>query len=65
MSLRWHEAASALDDARSTMNVADSIAKDMARALVGRLRKVNDAETLRALKRELSNYNTRTEKWKP
>lgn len=53
----------AMGEARQVNAAADSIANDMAEALEGRLRKVSTWK-LRRLKRELSQFNSHTRKWK-
>lgn len=50
-------------DADHTMRAADSVANSMADAIQGRLRKVS-RHTLKKLKRELSQFNAATGKWK-
>lgn len=53
----------ALNEAESWMRALDNYANLMARLLSGRLRKV-DADILRKLKRELSQFDGNTRKWK-
>lgn len=55
-----------LREAEQTLRAADNCASEMARLLKGRLRKVNDwnQSTLKALKKELSQFNANTGKWK-
>jgi len=65
-----HEMIDGLNQAETTLRAADNCAKDVAKLLVGRLRKAtpnnycNEHDVLRALKRELSQYNSKTGKWK-
>jgi len=64
----FSEMKKALDEAEITLKSADSIAGDMAKLLVGRLRKTGNSYqshlALKNLKRELKDYNIRTGKWK-
>jgi len=60
---KWDEMRSAYVDAEQTIKAADSISVDMARMIIGRLRKV-DGWTLIKLKRELKNFNMQTQRWK-
>lgn len=59
----------AVEDAKTTMYRADQMAKNVAPLMVGRLRFVSkddmwsSHQTLKALKKELSQYNARTGKW--
>jgi hypothetical protein len=53
----------AVRQAESTLTAADSVATDLAWLLRGRLRRVNRADHLRALKRELRDFNMRTGRW--
>jgi len=52
-------------EARRTMEVSDAVAEDIAFILVGRLRKVRSTTYLRALKKELANFDMTTGRWKP
>ena len=66
----------AVKEAETTMRAADRMAVDMAAMLVGRLQAVNNksyhpsisdwqrTDILRALKRELKNFDATTGKWK-
>lgn len=54
----------AVRDAKRTLAAADEAATQMARLLIGRLNRVNSAYALRALKKELANYNMKTSEWK-
>jgi len=54
----------AVNEAEQTLHAADSVADKMARLLVGRLRKVRSAWVLKALKRELADFNMHTQEWK-
>lgn len=51
-------------EAEATMRAADMVSTQMARMLVGRLRKVQSHGALEALKRELRDYNMQTGQWK-
>lgn len=63
--MNYDEAQQVLKVARTSVEAADSMATGIAQLLVGRLRKVNGASTLRALKKELANYDMTTGRWKP
>jgi len=52
-----------MSEARAIMHTADMVAGDMAENLAGRLRHVSHSK-LRRLKRELSQFNAHTGKWK-
>lgn len=52
----------AIKEAKITMSECDRVADDLADILVGRLRKVNTYR-LKRLKKELSQFNSRTGKW--
>ena len=54
----------AINEARTTMNAADSVANDMASLLRGRLRRVDSGYILAQLKMELSDFNAHTKRWK-
>lgn len=58
--MNYEEAEAALRATERTLNVLDSFASTLARLLRGRLRKVNNATALRALKAELANFDSRT-----
>lgn len=60
---RFDEMRAAVNEAESTLRAVDSIAEQLARMLVGRLRKVS-SYYLSKLKRELRDYNIHTGKWK-
>lgn len=51
-------------EAEATIRAADMVSSQMARMLVGRLRKVQHRGALEALKRELRDYNMQTGQWK-
>jgi hypothetical protein len=61
--MNWKQAREAFQAAEQTMHAADVIADDMARMLVGRLRKVRSKHILDRLKKELSKYNMKTKTW--
>ena len=58
-----YEMRKVIDEAKTTLRGADNIADDMAFILIGRLRKVRHWN-LKKLKKELSNFNAHTGKWK-
>lgn len=62
--MNWDDFRAAHNQAQLTIRQADSIAEDMARLLVGRLRKVGSDCTLKKLKRELAAYDAHTKRWK-
>ena len=62
--MNFEEADQAIQNAEVTLRFADRIANKLARLLVGRLRKVESYGTLRALKRELQDFNANTQTWK-
>lgn len=53
----------AVATAKATINAADNAATDIARLLVGRVRKIHDTEALKAIKRELRKFNIHTGRW--
>lgn len=59
----WDQMQTALSEAKAITYQADLRANDMAAILHGRLRKVTP-DRLRKLKRELSQFNAATGKWK-
>lgn len=63
--MTYEEMNEALQRAETTMNICDSVSTKIARLLVGRLHKVNGGSVLRALKAELTHYDSRTGRWKP
>jgi len=62
--MNWSEANTAFEDAKRTLNRADDVATNLARILVGRLRKVYSDSALADLKRELKDFNIHTSTWK-
>ena len=60
----FDDVRAAVTMARFQLEAADSVATNMADLLRGRLRKVATRSSLAALKRELSDYNIATGKWK-
>lgn len=60
---QYDQFRAAMRDAEVTMSAADSVAENMARIIEGRLRKV-PSWILKKLKRELSQFNANTGKWK-
>ncbi|MFA6051530.1 MAG: hypothetical protein WC762_02965 [Methylobacter sp.] len=64
MSNKFDQMLDAVNEAEQTLHAADSVADKMARLLVGRLRKVRSAWVLKALKRELADFNMHTQEWK-
>lgn len=64
MSNVFDEMRAAVRQAADTLRAADNVATDLAWLLRGRLRKVQSADSLRALKRELRNFDMTTGEWK-
>ncbi len=63
--MTYQEAMQAAEDARITQMRADSMLRDTAKLLRGRLQVANiDNTTLCRLKRELAKYNMHTGEWK-
>lgn len=58
----WDEMRKAISESENVMRAADSCAADAARILVGRLRRCAPY-TLKALKRELREFNIHTGEW--
>lgn len=65
MSNPFDEIRHAVRSAEEQMRAVDNAATDMARLLSGRLSKVQSLYVLRALKRELQDFNAVTGEWKP
>lgn len=63
--MNYDEANQLLKATRITMEGADTMADGIACLLVGRLRKVRSGTALKALKKELANYDMTTGRWKP
>lgn len=57
MSVNWTIMRQAVVEAGTTLSLADSIANDIARLLIGRLRRV-DGRTLKQLKAELRDFDS-------
>ena len=66
--MNTQEMKASLDEAQRVLNAADSIADDLAKMLVGRLRHASKYHTgaiaLDNLKRELRDCDINTQKWK-
>jgi hypothetical protein len=63
--MTYQELAMAVQDAKNTLEKADSCTGQLARMMAGRLRESNaSAYTLAKLKRELRDFNIHTGKWK-
>ena len=60
----WDDFRKAFEEAKRTVAQADKASTDMARMLVGRLRKVNSSSALKCLKDELKDFDMRTGRWK-
>jgi hypothetical protein len=68
MPTKFEEMVAAVNEAKETLRLADSISDRMAKMLVGRLRRVSLSwggdSALADLKRELRDFNMQTLKWK-
>ena len=68
--MNFDDMVEAVRDAQRTQAAADRQVRDIAKLLVGNLRRVGNGgfwdnhETLGALKKELTQYNASTQKWK-
>lgn len=63
--MNWTELNSGFEDARRTLYLQDRIVADMAKLIVGRLRKSNcSINVLTALKKELANWDMHRKEWK-
>ena len=60
---RFDEMRAAVEEAKDTLRAADGVADSLASLLCGRLRHVKPW-LLRALKRELAEFNAATGEWK-
>ena len=63
MSNMFDNMREALSNAKDVQRAADANSTAMAQMLVGRLRHVDSVSVLRALKRELRNFDMTTGKW--
>jgi hypothetical protein len=66
MPNKWDEMRAAYKEAEAQVKASDAIIIDMARMLRGRLRtmgKYNGGQFLAALKRELRDFNSNTQRW--
>lgn len=62
--MNWDDFRVAFQEAENTMRQCDNIANDMAKIIVGRLRKSNvRGSVLASLKRELKKFNIHTQEW--
>jgi len=64
MQVNIDQMNAAVDEAKATLQRADSLADKLARLLIGRLRRVSSPWVLWTLKKELADYNMRTSKWR-
>jgi hypothetical protein len=63
--MNFSEANAAIEDARRTINHADRVTRELCGLLAGRLRAAEVSDyVLKQLKRELSNFNIHTSRWK-
>jgi len=63
MGMTFSEMDDAINDAKAVLFRADSYRLTMVKFLIGRLRGISPTY-LKILKKELSNFNSRTEEWK-
>jgi hypothetical protein len=61
----FDDVRAAVEQAKFQLAAADGVANNMAKLLCGRLRKVGSTMALAELKRELSDFNMHTGRWKP
>ena len=68
MTTIFEDMVAAIEEAELTLRAADSVAENMAKMLVGRLRKASQfwhgAQAVADLKRELRDFNIQTHQWK-
>lgn len=62
MGVNYEMMEQAFREEKVTFSIADSYADDMCRMLDGRLQKCSP-QALKRLKRQLSNFNSRTGRW--
>jgi hypothetical protein len=62
--MTWDDFAKAFNEARNTLAYADAVSNDLARMLLGRMRKVDIPWLLTALKRELQDWDMHRKTWK-
>lgn len=63
MENAFDQVRAAVAEATTTLRAADSVARDLASLLVGRLHHVHSPAHLAALKKELRHYNIHTGRW--
>lgn len=61
--MNFSEAIQAIQDAKRTISAADEVVKQLGYLLPGRLKSMSST-TLKKLKKELENYNAKTDEWK-
>lgn len=64
MGNKWDDMRYAYKESELIVKSADAVVNDMAKMLTGRLRKVESTYVLIRLKRELSDFNMQTKRWK-
>lgn len=62
--MNYDEMISGVESAEQTTRLFDSMINRFAKLLVGRLRKVTAYGVLKALKKELQEFNAATDEWK-
>lgn len=62
--MNFDDVTRAVEDAEFTLKLADRHATQIAKLLVGRVRRVDSTYTLKALKLELRDFNANTGRWK-
>lgn len=60
----WAHMRVAVRESRQIFNAVDAVTSEMADLLAGRLRKVRDISALRAMKKELRDFDMTTGTWK-
>lgn len=63
--MNFDDILTGVEDAEQTSRLFDRMLNRLAKLLVGRLRRIEGYGVLKALKRELQDYNAATETWKP
>lgn len=63
--MNWDDFRESFNDGKQAIRQGDSVARQMAEMLTGRLRKANvNYSVLTALKKELRDFNIHTGEWK-
>jgi hypothetical protein len=62
--MNWEQMKEAVKDAEQTIRSCDRMVDSLAEMLIGRLRKVWDTDTLKQLKHELRDFDSRSGLWR-